>query len=67
MGSESFLEGIQSKLVVLAKWRRILESDGELQLREEMGTYNNVFDGKNVITGPLNTYSWDTSSRISAS
>jgi hypothetical protein len=49
-------------LGVLAKGRRILENDGELHLREEMGTYNNVFDGKNDDIGPLNTYFWNTSS-----
>lgn len=56
VGSSNFLVGIKNKLGVLAKGRRILEKDGELQLREETGTYNNVFDGKKEDIGPLNAY-----------
>jgi hypothetical protein len=43
-------------LGILAKGRRILENDGELQLQEEMGTYNSFFDGKKEDIGPLNSY-----------
>jgi len=59
VGSESFLGGIKVKLGFLAKGRRILGKDGELQLREETGTYNNVFDGKKEDIGPLNAYFWE--------
>jgi len=52
------LRGYKNKLGVLAKGRRIHESDEEFHLREEMGTYNNVFDGKYVDIGPSNTYYW---------
>jgi len=53
VGSKGFLERIQNKLGVLAKGRKIHESDGELQLREKRGTYNSFFDGKNDDIGTL--------------
>ena len=59
VGSKGFLEGIKYKLGVLAKGRSILEKDGDLQLREEMGPYNAVFDVKNEDIGPLNGYFWE--------
>ena len=62
VGSKSFLEGIKDKLGVLAKGRRILENDGALQLGEEKGTYNAVFDAKKDDIGPLNAYFWGVSS-----
>lgn len=58
VGSKSFLEGIKDKMGVLAKGRKNLENDGELQLREEAGTYNVVFDGTKEDIGPLNTCLW---------
>ena len=61
VGSKSFLEGIKDKLGVLAKGRRILENDGALQLGEEKGTYNAVFDAKKDDIGPLNAYFWGVS------
>jgi putative transposase len=59
VGSKDFLEGINDKLGILAKGRRIIENDGELQLREERGTYNIVFDGKKEDIAPLNAYFLD--------
>ena len=59
VGSKSFLEGIKDKLGVLAKGRRILEKEGEFQLREEMGTYNDVYDGEKEDIGPSNSYFLD--------
>ncbi len=58
-GSKSFLEGIKDKLATLAKGRRILAKEGELHLREEMRTYNDVFDSEKEDTGPLNAYVGD--------
>jgi hypothetical protein len=59
VGSKSSLEGIKDKLVILAKGRRILENGGGLQLREEMRTYNVVFDAKKENIGPLTGYFGD--------
>lgn len=59
VGSKSFLERIKGELGIQAKGRKILEKDGELQLREDMGFYPTVFDGKKEDIGPLNAYSWD--------
>ena len=58
-GSISFLEGIKDKLGILTKGRRIIENDSELQLREETGIYNTVFDGKKENIEPLNAYFGD--------
>lgn len=59
VGSKNFLGGIKDKLGILAKGRKIIENDGELQLREERGTYNVVFDGKKEDIAPSNAYFWD--------
>ena len=59
VGSKSFLKGIKAKLGILAKGRKILENGAGLQLREEMRTYNAVFDAKKENIGPLNGYFWD--------
>jgi putative transposase len=67
VGSKSFLEGIKDKLGTLAKGRSLLEKDGALQLRENMGTYNAVFDSKKEDIGALNAYFWDVNSIITTS
>ena len=67
VGSESFLVGIKDKLGILAKGRNILEKDRTLQLRENLGTYNAVFDNKKEDIGSLNAYFWDINSIITDS
>ena len=59
IGSKSFIEAIKEKLGILAKGLRIIEKEGEIQLREEMGTYNAVFDSKKEETGAKNAYLWN--------
>ncbi len=62
VGSEIFIEGIKDKLGTLAKGRKILGKDGELQLREKTASYNAVLDAKKEDIGPSNGYFWDTTS-----
>ena len=59
VGSKSFIETIKVKLGILAKGRKILENDGEFQLREDMGTYIANSDNKNGDIGDQNAYYWD--------
>ena len=67
VGSANFLEGIKDKLGTLAKGRSILEKEGALQLRENMGAYNVVCDSKKEDTGAPNAYFLDVNSIITDS
>lgn len=59
VGSEKFIKTLKENLGIFAKGRKILESDGDFQLREEMGTYDAIFDSKKEDIGAKNTYVWD--------
>ena len=59
VGSNSFVEAIKNKLGVLAKERKIIETAGGFQLREEVGRYNVDFDSKKEDIGVRNTYFLD--------
>lgn len=59
VGSKSFVKAIKAKLGILAKGRKITEKEGAFQLREEMGTYNAVFDSKKEDIGAENAYFWN--------
>ena len=59
MGSKSFIETIKEKLGILAKGRKILENDGDFQLREDMGAYIANSDIKDGDIGDQNAYYWD--------
>ena len=59
VGSKSFIETIKEKLGILAKGRKILENDGEFQLREDMGAYTANSDMENGDIGDQNAYYWD--------
>ena len=59
VGSNSFVEAIKDKLGALAKGRKIIETDGGFQLREEKGRYNVDFNNIKEDIGVRNTYFLD--------
>ncbi len=59
VGSKSFTERIKEKLGILAKGRKIIESDDGFQLRENKATYNADFDIKKDDIAGKNVYLWD--------
>ncbi len=59
VGSKSFIETIKEKLGILAKGRKILENDGEFQLREDMGVYTANSDMENGDIEGQNAYCLD--------
>ncbi|MCB2183768.1 MAG: hypothetical protein KQH63_17190 [Desulfobulbaceae bacterium] len=62
VGSKSFTERIKEKLGILAKGRKIIESDEGFQLRENKVTYIAHFDCKKDDIGGQNAYFWDINS-----
>ncbi|MCP3892931.1 MAG: hypothetical protein GY702_29250 [Desulfobulbaceae bacterium] len=58
VGSRKFVETIKENLGSRAKGRKILESDGGFQLREEVNTYNANSDSNNDNIGVQNIFCW---------
>ncbi|MCP3889477.1 MAG: hypothetical protein GY702_11495, partial [Desulfobulbaceae bacterium] len=65
VGSRKFVETIKENLGLRAKGRKILESDGGFQLREEVNTYNANSDSNNYNIGGQNTTHWVNACKIS--
>jgi len=59
VGSKSFIETIREKFGALAKGRKILETDGDFQLREETASYIANYGHENGNIGSENTFLWD--------
>jgi len=64
VGSESFIGAIKEKLGVHAKGRKIIKKGGGFQLREEVGSYNAVFDSEKEGIGAENAYFGDVKPMI---
>ncbi len=59
VGSQSFTEAIKERLGIMAKGRKVIETDGAFQLREERASYIAVSDSKKEDIWGQNTYFWD--------
>ncbi len=67
VGSRKFVETIKENLGLRAKGRKILESDGGFQLREEVNTYNANSDSNNDNIGGQNTFYWHVNHEFTGS
>ena len=59
VGNISFIEKIKEQLGILAKGRKVLNTDGGFQLREETATYIANYDHENGNIEVKNTHYWD--------
>jgi putative transposase len=57
-GSNTF-ESIMTKLNVRARGRKVIEANDAYQIREDILTYNVLFDAKKSDIGLKNTHFWD--------
>ncbi|ETR69695.1 MAG: hypothetical protein OMM_09380 [Candidatus Magnetoglobus multicellularis str. Araruama] len=58
-GSNAFVESIMTKLNVRASGRKIIETNDTYQIREDISTYNVLFDAKKSDIGLKNTLFWN--------
>ncbi len=58
VGSNTFTTGILSQLGPRAKGRKIIEKGQTFQVREEMESYNVLFDAEKSDIAPKNTHYW---------
>jgi lysozyme family protein len=58
VGEEQFVEKVKADLGSRAVGRRIRPVPGGYELREEVVSYNAVFDPKKSDIGPKNSYKW---------
>jgi hypothetical protein len=58
VGEEQFVEKVKAALGSRAVGRQIRQVPGGCELREEAASYNAVFDPKNSVIGPENSYKW---------
>lgn len=57
-GSDKFIKKILSQLGVRVKGRKIIEAGQTFQIREEMESYNALFDSEKWDIDPENTHNW---------
>jgi len=58
VGSKDFLEEVKNELGLKVGGRRIVETEGTLQLREESRFYKHLFEDKKADIGPENVFFW---------
>ena len=59
VGNKSFIESIKERLGILARGRKILETNDGFELREDVEGYIANSDIKNDDIAPQNTYFWN--------
>jgi len=59
IGSKAFVEGIQEKLGIKAKGRKVVGDSDTYELREAQSSYGDVFDIEKTILRSKNAYLWN--------